>query len=229
MVRTTFLCGILPLALAGCTVGAYEPVENHDSLAKQLAAPLPSDEALGGASVGEILDAVVTIPPRARLAVLHFGEQGARGWWSHEFGQLDQDLEKDLLRQLRLSERVSEAAALPAMIIREKTTVPNLRLAAARYQADLLLVYRVQSRVRERSRLLKPTQIKASCVVEAVLFDVRTGLIPHAATAAEEVLAEKGDDDFSIEESMSKAEVQAVSTALREIGEDVVSFLLRAS
>ena len=117
---------------------------------------------------------------------------------------------------------------LPSLIMPARQTVPNLRLAAARFQADLLLVYRVQSRVYDKERFLRPKEVKARCIVEAVVFDVRTGLIPFASAAAQEYQAEAKKDDFGIEETAAKAEMKAVSAALSQIGSDVVAFLRKA-
>jgi hypothetical protein len=138
---------------------------------------------------------------------------------------MDQDVKKGLLDTLRSCPRLSDASMLPSLIMPGRQNVPNLRLAAARYQADLLLVYRVESRVYDKQRFLKPDKVKARCVVEAIVLDVRTGLIPFAAAAAQEYEAEASKEDFGPEETSAKAEMKAVAVALSEIGSDIVKFL----
>ena len=75
-------------------------------------------------------------------------------------------------------------------LIPEQKTVPHLREAAARYQADLLLVYRHSCYSFERYRFSGVDQSQGSCTVEAILLDVRTGLVPMTCVVSESFTAE---------------------------------------
>ena len=79
------------------------------------------------------------------------------------------------------------AGTLPACTTTFTTARPAeytfLREAAARYQADLLLLFRSSCRTFERYRLFEQDQARAFCAVESVMLDVRTGLVPFVATA----------------------------------------------
>ncbi|MBN1345317.1 MAG: hypothetical protein JXQ73_21675 [Phycisphaerae bacterium] len=220
-----WLC-LLSAMLSGCSHAdsSYAPADR--GIAAPTESLFPGDEAaMEGASIERILNVKVTVPKPARLAILHFGQRGPWRWWSEEFARMDDDLQKGLLDGLRNCPRISEASMLPSLIMPAKQTVPNLRLAAARFQADLLLVYRTQSRVYDKQRFLHNKEVKARVVIEAVILDVRTGLIPFASAAAQEYQTEVTKDDFGIEETAAKAEMKAVSAALAQIGADVVKFL----
>ena len=51
-----------------------------------------------------------------------------------------------------------------------KRTVPYLREAAARIQADLLFVYTTRIQTFQRDRFLKPGKVHSQCVAESVLL-----------------------------------------------------------
>ena len=62
-------------------------------------------------------------------------------------------------------------------------------------------------------------------MVEALLLDTRTGIVPFTTTAREEYTTTKGKDDLSIDETYKKAELTALRKALDAIGDDVAAFL----
>lgn len=117
------------------------------------------------------------------------------------------------------------ALTLVSMLIPEQRTAPYLREAAARYQADLLLVMQPSCRSFERYRVLRSEQSRAWCVVEAVLLDLRTGLVPFVATATQNFDAEQSPDDFGFRETILRAQIDALDEALAEISGAVTVFL----
>ena len=114
------------------------------------------------------------------------------------------------------------------MLMPAKTSVPYLREAAARYQADLIVVYQVFSRGYQRQQFLRARETRAYCVVEAVLIDTRTGLVPFATSATESYYASKEKDDLSFNETIQRAQMTATGKALDRIGDELVEFLNEA-
>jgi hypothetical protein len=100
-----------------------------------------------------------------------------------------------------------------------------LREAAARYQADLLMVYRTYCRSFERYRLFAADQSRAFCGVEAVLLDTRTGLVPFTSVVLKSFEAIENDSDLNFDETMLKAQLQATTDALSEVSSEIVTFL----
>ncbi len=185
-----------------------------------------TDEAvLRGANIEQILTSKVVIPQKARLAIMQFGERRTHYWWSEEFAKLDEDLESGILAKLQNSKRLAEVSLLPSMMVPDNHSIPYLREAAARYQADLLLVYRSRSRNFDKTRFLKPNEVKAKCVVEAILLDTRTGIVPFSSTSAQEYIETKSKEDYGFSETTAKAELKALSLGLEKIGEDLDKFL----
>lgn len=103
--------------------------------------------------------------------------------------------------------------------------VGHLREAAARYQADLLLVYRTDCRSFERYRFLAGSEVKAVCVVETVLIDTRTGIVPFTAAVRHEFEARKSHDDNNFAETVRRAEVAAIEQGLDTTAGRVMAFL----
>lgn len=69
-----------------------------------------------------------------------------------------------------------------------KVSVPLLREAAVRMQADLLLAYRVGSDTYSQYRTVARDKVKAYSTCELVLLDVRTGLVPFTRVVSRERL-----------------------------------------
>jgi hypothetical protein len=182
---------------------------------------------LSNEDLARILDARVSVPDQARVAVLEFGADRGEDWWSAELADIREQGIRRLLEKVESSERVASAAALPAMLAPRVRSVPQLRLAAARFQADEILLYQDRIRTYHRSRLWASDEVKASCIVEAVLLDVRSGLVLFSTTASRDFSARETRDDFGFSETLSRARAAALSAALDQVGDELLGFLRR--
>ena len=90
-----------------------------------------------------------------------------------------------------------------------------LREAAARYQADLLLAYRSSCRTFQKYRFVKPYETKPYCSVEPVLLNVRSGIVPFTILSSNEFSAKKEKGDVNFNETIKKAEMEAVAKSLK--------------
>lgn len=177
---------------------------------------------LSDAEIARILASPVTVASSNRLAVLKLG---TTRYWSEEHAKAEEATVAALLSRLRSASAVTFAGELPKLLIPEKKTVPFLREAAARYRADLLLVYDTNVRTFTKYRTLGKDEVRALCSVEAVLLDVRTGLVPFTTRRVEEVLASRAPDDIDFSETIAKAIASAEGRALEAIGGEAVAFL----
>ena len=175
-------------------------------------------------AIRRILDYAYEPPELSRVALLPFGRE-LWSAWSEELAIASQDLDRKVIDNLQASPRIYDASILPSILIPETRTVPHLREAAARYQADLLLVYRSYCRTFERYRFLSANESRAYCGVEAVLLDTRTGLVPFTSVAFERYTARRNDDDTNFRETVLKAQLTAVTEALSKVSDDVRKFL----
>src|SRR3970040_174781 len=111
-------------------------------------------DVLSDADIARILEYQYTAPPLSRIALLPFGWSSWAGW-SEEMALATDAIDSQVLSVLRTSPRIYDASFLPSILVPDQRSVPYLREAAARYQADLLLVFRSSCRSFERSRLFQ--------------------------------------------------------------------------
>jgi len=150
---------------------------------------------LSDQDIAKILGTQLNLADRHRLAVLSLNPSY---WWSEDLADAETKNHDKLLQTLKGSPQLSEVSLLPSLLIPEKRTVPYLREAAARVQADLLFVYSARIRTFQRDRFLKTDQVRAQCVAESVLLDVRTGIVVHTGHATESIAMQQSPGDLNL-------------------------------
>jgi hypothetical protein len=185
----------------------------------------PADQAvMPNEALAQVLNTKIAFPAKARIAVVRMGAQ-YWGFWTEDLTRLDQTITSDFLKKVEESPRVARAAVVPSIIMPPRITVPLLREAAARTQSDLVLLYQISTRSFSRSRAFRRDETRAYCVVEALLLDVRTGVIPFTSIQTETWSAQRTKEDVDFSETVQKAEVAAAGVALRRVADEVVAYL----
>jgi len=177
---------------------------------------------LSNQEIERILSGHISVADRRRLAVLGLT---SRSLWSQSIAEADAQNSERLLQTLKSSPQLTQVRIMPALLIPEKRTVPYLREAAARFQADLLLVYTTRIQTFRRDRLLGPDEVRARCLAESVLLDVRTGIVAHTARATESIAVKKTSADLNFGETIAKAESDAVGKALVSLANELTAYL----
>ncbi|MDJ0698436.1 MAG: hypothetical protein QNJ07_01160 [Woeseiaceae bacterium] len=214
-------CTSMPVSTASRPDAYYANTSTSDregSLFAGDAATL-SDEA-----INRILEYDYSPPALNRVALMPFGRE-IWSQWSEELSLASQEMQAAVIDTLRASPRVYDASYLPSILIPENRTVPHLREAAARYQADLLVVYRSFCQSFERYRIFSADKSRAFCGVEAVLLDTRTGLVPFTSVATHSYDVEKSDADMNFRETILRAQLEATATALGQVSGEIARFL----
>jgi hypothetical protein len=191
----------------------------------------PADQAvMSDETVQRILSSRVELPARATVALMKFpGSDRSRHYWCDEdYLRLQQTQVDTLSRALLASERVVEVKPLPSLMIPSRLSIPFLREAALRMQADLLMVFRISGDVYSQYRTLARDKVKAYSTCEVVLLDVRTGLIPFTRVVSRERLEVKQSADLDLSETMRRAEEGAATEALKSAAEGLVEFIKKA-
>jgi hypothetical protein len=220
------------IAVAGCTmpVSTVSRPDSYYDSASTNASPeslFSGDEAvLSDEAIGKILEYDYKPPALSRIALMPFGRE-VWSQWSEELSLATDQMRSDVVDRLIASPKVYDASYLPSILIPNEKTVPHLREAAARYQADLLMVYRTYCRSFERYRLFAADQSRAFCGVEAVLLDTRTGLVPFTSVVLKSFEAMKNETDINFRETIHKAQLKATAEALSEVSSEIVTFLAR--
>ena len=140
-----------------------------------------SADGLNEEAIQKILAYRLALPVQSRIAIFNLSRGNYWNYYSSDFIHLDEETVKGLITHLRGSPRVYDASFLPNLLMPEKMRLPNLRVAAARYQADILLAYRTKCQSFEKYKMIDPNIVRIYCTVEAVALDVRSGIVPFDA------------------------------------------------
>ena len=206
--------------------GAGLARENRGPLAESL---FKEDQALlGNEELTTILGSPVVPPERAKLAVVRFGRLPYWWGWSEEFMRANEQIDNQFLGTLRNSKRLRDVAYMPSLVMPPVTTVPHVRRAAARLQADLVLIYRTSTSTYDQQRWFRAKRTKAYSTVEAVLLDTRTGVIPFSTAVNERFAAAESKKDYRFDETVARAEQQAIGRAWQRVADETVAFLDKA-
>ena len=227
------LIGGLTVVLCGCQTTAQQTAPSYDAAAfvGRKETPLegslfPSDQAvLSDEAISRVLAGKVELPPRTRVAIIKFPDSRLymRHYWSDEdFVKLQQQHIEALSTALQGASPIQHVVPLPSLMTPGKPSIPVLREAAVRVQADLLLVFRIGSDTYSKSRLFAKDKVKAYSTCELVLLDVRTGVVPFTSLVTRERTEEKTSSDLDLAETMRRAEQQAAVDALRSSAEELI-------
>jgi hypothetical protein len=176
---------------------------------------------LSNQDIDRILTARITMEDRHRLAVLRLN---SRSIWVQEIADLEAQNSERFLNALTASPKLTQVRFIPTLLIPERRTVPYLREAAARFQADLLLIYGTRVLTFQRDRLIGTDEVRTEAVVESVLLDVRTGIVIHTAQTSERISAKKTPGDLNFSQTVAKAQIEATGKALLKVADAILAF-----
>lgn len=184
-------------------------------------------------AIQRILTSKLELPEKAKLALMKSpGPDGAARkyygayyWRAEGYLKSQQEYVDTIVDRVSESDRLEEVVVLPSLLTPKEATVPLLREASVRLQADLLLVFRVSGDIYHKSMFLAKDKVKAYSTCEVVLLDVKTGIIPFTTIVTEETERRKKSEDLDVNETMRKAEKEAVLLSLSQASEQLVEFL----
>jgi hypothetical protein len=214
---------LLCLACFGCSTAPGLPMTLAPSAAEQASVSLfPADAAvLPDEGIARILEASPRLPDRFQVVLLHIEHRSAGRFWGFDrfwmaiLPATHQGLTDKVAAALGTSGRIAGSTDLPTFLLPEKPAAGQLREAAARFQADGVFVYRTDCQAYPRYRFWRNDQVKAFCQAEAVLLDVRSGLVPFTGRALRDFTVDLSyAKDFS--ETLREAETAAFSGALED-------------
>lgn len=181
---------------------------------------------LSDQDISRILATQVQLSDRRRMAVLSLSPVNP---WSQDLADMEAKNLDSLLQALKTSPQITEVRILPSMLVPEKRTVPYLREAAARVQADTLFVYSARMQSFRRDRFLKSDEVHAQCIADSVLLDVRTGIVLNTGHATENIAMKKAPADLNFEETIARAESEARGKTVLSLASGVKAYLAAAA
>lgn len=228
---------LIAIALCFCVFGCVESasvVPESGSASAMEAVPAQTlqeslfkedTNVISNEDFAKILSANVRIPESSHLAVVRFGQLPYWWEWSENFVRMNQQIDSDFLSALAHSPRLRKVSYLPSLVTPKEMTIPYLRQAAARFQADALLIYRTSTRTYDSQKWFKKDESKAYCTVEAILLDTRTGVVPFSTVVTEFYSTQRSSSDSDISETSAKAEQAAIAKAWMNLADQTVDFL----
>ena len=201
---------------------SYAGIVAEDKESLQVSLFKGDQAVLSNQDIEKILGAHLVLTDRHRLAVLKLN---SRVSWYEELADLETQNSERFLQELRSAPQLTQVRFMPTLLIPEKQTVPYLREAAARFQADMLLVYTSRVQTFRQDRLIGSDEVRARCIVDAVLLDVRTGIVVDSAQTSEMISAKKVQGDLNFSETVAKAEANSSGKALVKMAGVIVAYL----
>jgi hypothetical protein len=235
-IRTT-LASLLALMVGGCAAATGAMVakpgnadESQRGLLAAMSAPsgklteslFKDDQSvISNEDIARILAARVELPQDAKMIVVHFGQRPSWWGWSEEIVRVNQQSDDELIERLGSIKSLKDVALLPTLVTPAQMTIPHLRQAAARCQADLILIYRAGTHSYDRQRLFSGGEVRAYCTVEGIVLDTRTGTIPFSTIVTETFAARRDAKDIDFNETVAKANQRAIAKARLSLADDV--------
>ena len=231
-----YLFSILIIAfLASCTTTrplAHTPEMypriQQDTLTQSLFQT--KDQTITEADIQRLLDGTIKLPDTLRIAVYKYASTSinryySQFWNNEEYLSLQQSYLDTLMAPLKAHPRIGRLILIPTLMISQAPSITQLREAAVRLQADVLLVFSVNSNIYYKPKLFEKNEAKAFATCETLFMDIRTGVIPHSSVVTQEMWVQKAEADWNQQETRKRAENGAIWKCLEETGKKVVVFL----
>lgn len=182
-------------------------------------------------NIQKILDGNFKLPQQLRVAVVSFDNASLNrryywNYWNDEQYLKTQQSYLDLFAEkLKQSKRVVSVATIPDLLLAKPQTFTNIREAAVRLQADVVLVYSITTDIYSKYKLFTKPDIKAFATTQLLLLDVRTGLVPFSTIVTKDQLSRKQENELDNNEATNRIQKEAVLMTIEEIGKQLLDFL----
>lgn len=128
---------------------------------------------LSSSDYAQLLGSKVPIPAHATVALL------ADATSADGLPGEDGTVPEGIAAALRVNPRVASVGRIPQLILpRTQRDLGAVRDACARMQCDLVMIYAIDPRIEVHSRTFGADSFTVRACAEAMLVDVRTGLVP---------------------------------------------------
>lgn len=183
------------------------------------------------ADIARILSSEIQFPDTVRLAILNYSSNSINryysSYWSNEeFLKLQQSFIDVFKEKLQANANVKKVILMPKLMIGPRPNIFTLRESAVRLQADLFLIFSVNSDIYYRYKVFKKDEAKAYATAEALLMDVRTGIIPYSEIVTREKQVVKDNTiDLTDQDTQKRAENGAIQLTLEELSTRLSQYL----
>lgn len=217
---TTLLIAVI---LQGCasSVTTDRPDDYYVSSLKAVAA---NDEVLSNEGIAELMSADFKLAPQIRIGIIDLTPESSH-YYLAETNKVSDELIATFFEKLKESNRIFDVSYVPSLIVPSDRSVPRLRTAAARYQADLLLVFSQNCTSYSKHEMFEKTRFKATCTLESLVLDTVTGLAPFSVVASNESYTVKSKEDYGYADAAKKNSQDAQLKNWSELADKILVFV----
>ncbi len=219
------------LLFAGCaSTGSYGPPPHANRLHNPQQPLFAADAAqITDTEISRILDTSIELPPTFRIGIVYLDhERETDGRLYRITNHSEMPLVSEAFVEVQQNERVYDISYLPQLLMPTELSAGTMRAAAARYQADWVLVFQTRTSILTKTPFLGEHQSRAFCAAECMVVDVRTGLIAFSAQSRVSLTEKKGDEEWTLEETNSVVEQAAIEEAMGLNMEKLLAYLNQA-
>ncbi len=231
--KIVFAFLLVSMALAGssgCRLFTYPPPPTTNPAAATGADESRDDSSLfaddrtslSDKDLQQLITAPSLVPGDAKLAVLRAPSIFRSTAASKELAKLDEHLSDDLASKLKSNKRIGSITTMPSMLVPSPLTVAAAREAGARFQVNLVFVFKPTAQVFDAD---KSEDITGICKVAGAVVDTKNGTIPFALTVSEDFQAKRSGSDTAQSAAVSKAQLAAAKKAVDRLAAEAVKFL----
>lgn len=180
-------------------------------------------------NIQKILEGKYTLPPNLRVALVNIegsSPSNRRFMWNDEdYLASNQQNLATIISNLQAQPRVEKTTLIPNVMLSSTPTFTSIREAAVRMQSDIVLVYSVKKGLYSRYKMFAADEYKAFATIQALIIDVRTGLVPFTTVVTEDYVSKKEKSDFNENEAINRTQEGATLRALDKICSEIDVFL----
>ena len=178
-------------------------------------------------NIQKILDGTFRLPQKLRVAIVRLepASQLKRYWSDEQYLKTQQSYLDLFSNKFKQFSRVTKISIIPDLLISKSPSFTNIREAAVRMQADMVVVYSITSDIYAKYKFFSKADIKAFATTQLIILDVRTGLIPFSAIVTKDYLSQKKKEELDNSEASSRIQNEAVLLTINDIGQKITEFL----
>jgi hypothetical protein len=226
------------LVLISCSTPKYigAPSQQQDKFSdngEPITQSLFSDKnsTISEENIQKILDGNFKLPQQLRVAVVRIDNTSPnrRYYWNYwndeQYLKTQQSYLDSFADKLKQSQRVITVETIPDLLVAKPQTFTNIREAAVRLQADIVVVYSITTDIYSKYKLFTRPDIKAFATTQLIILDVRTGLVPFSTIVTKDQLSKKQENELDNSEATNRIQKEAVLMTIEEIGKKLTDFL----
>lgn len=181
--------------------------------------------------IQKLLNSRIKIGQNIKIAVYKLKSKTSSRSFYHAYSErediqeLSNSILNDFFEKLEKSDRISDVSIMPSLLAPEEFNINSIRKSAVRLQPDFLLIYKPRNYTDYEFNLFEKSKAKTSSTVEALLIDMKTGVIPFTSVITSSSTVTKENKDWSQAEVFIRSKIQSEGLALIQIGNDLLKFI----